>query len=175
MGPVLDALDDGADAPLVIVALARAPFMTHGTLRVACRRLRTIIASRAFREWHHASDQRLMLLQPEHAKGAEPGARLARRSSACFSCARSVRLARQFWMSSVLFASLDSRWRPSVDQKRGAGRGAAGATGCRDGPVLPRAGAVRRLDLGRVPIEARCLRVIARWRKINVSSRKRAF
>ena len=51
LGPVLDALDDGADAPLVILALARAPFMTHGTLRVVCRRLRTIIASRAFREW----------------------------------------------------------------------------------------------------------------------------
>ena len=32
LGPVLDVLDDGADAPLVIVALARAPFMTHGTL-----------------------------------------------------------------------------------------------------------------------------------------------
>ena len=51
LGPVLDELDDGADGPLVILALARAPFMTHGTLRVVCRRLRTIIASRAFREW----------------------------------------------------------------------------------------------------------------------------
>ena len=87
-------LDDGADAPLVVLAFSRAPFMTYGTLRVVSRRLKTIIASRAFREWHHASDQRLMLLQPEHAKGAEPGARLARRSSACFSFARSVRLAR---------------------------------------------------------------------------------
>ena len=94
LGPGLDALDDGVDASLVVLALSRVPFMTHGTLRVVCRRLRTIIASRAFREWHHASDQRLMLLQPEHAKGAEPGARLARRSSACFSFARSVRLAR---------------------------------------------------------------------------------
>ena len=35
LGPVLDALDDGADGPLVILALARVPFMTHGTLRVA--------------------------------------------------------------------------------------------------------------------------------------------
>ena len=34
LGPVLDELDDGADGPLVILALARAPFMTHGTLRV---------------------------------------------------------------------------------------------------------------------------------------------
>ena len=51
LGPVLDKLDDGADAPLVILALARAPFMTHGTLRVVCRRLKTIIASHAFREW----------------------------------------------------------------------------------------------------------------------------
>ena len=51
LGPSLDVLDDGADAPLVVLALARAPFMTHGTLRVVCRRLRTIIASRAFREW----------------------------------------------------------------------------------------------------------------------------
>ena len=51
LGPVLDKLDDGGDAPLVVLALARVPFMTHGTVRVACRRLNTIIASRAFREW----------------------------------------------------------------------------------------------------------------------------
>ena len=51
LGRVLDVLDDGEDAPLVILALARTPFMTHGSVRVACRRLNTIIASRAFREW----------------------------------------------------------------------------------------------------------------------------
>ena len=34
LGPVLDELDDGADGPLVILALARAPFMTRsGILR----------------------------------------------------------------------------------------------------------------------------------------------
>ena len=51
LGPVLDALDDGEDAPLVALALARAPFATHDTLRVACRRLNTIVASPVFREW----------------------------------------------------------------------------------------------------------------------------
>ena len=51
LGPVLDVLDDGADAPLVILALARVPFEDHGTLHLSCRRLNTIIASRAFREW----------------------------------------------------------------------------------------------------------------------------
>ena len=51
LGPVLDALDDGADGPLVVLALARAPFEDHSTLHVVCRRLNTIIASRAFREW----------------------------------------------------------------------------------------------------------------------------
>ena len=48
---MLDELDDGADGPLVILALERAPFLTHGTLRCVCRRLKTIVASRAFREW----------------------------------------------------------------------------------------------------------------------------
>ena len=48
---MLDVLDDGEHAPLVVLALSRVPFMTHGTLRVACRRLNTIITSRAFREW----------------------------------------------------------------------------------------------------------------------------
>ena len=51
LGPVLDTLDDDADAPLVILALSRVPFMTHGSVRVVCRRLNTLIASRAFREW----------------------------------------------------------------------------------------------------------------------------
>ena len=50
LGPGLDALDDGVDASLVVLALSRVPFMTHGTLRVVCRRLKNIIASRAFRE-----------------------------------------------------------------------------------------------------------------------------
>ena len=51
LGPVLDALNDGADAPLVVLALARVPFEDHSTLHLACRRLNTIIESRAFREW----------------------------------------------------------------------------------------------------------------------------
>ena len=51
LGPVLGALDDGADAPLVILALARVPFITHGTLQLVCRRLKAIISSPAFREW----------------------------------------------------------------------------------------------------------------------------
>ncbi len=42
---------DGLSDDLVLRLFSRAPFMTHGTLRVACRRLNTIIASRAFREW----------------------------------------------------------------------------------------------------------------------------
>ena len=50
LGPVLDVLDDGEDAPLVVLALARVPFEDHSTLHLACRRLNTIIASRAFRE-----------------------------------------------------------------------------------------------------------------------------
>ena len=45
LGPTLDVLDDREDAPLVVLALARVPFTTHGTVRVACRRLNTIIAS----------------------------------------------------------------------------------------------------------------------------------
>ena len=42
---------DGLSDDLVMRMFSRAPFMTHGTLRVVCRRLKTIIASHAFREW----------------------------------------------------------------------------------------------------------------------------
>ena len=50
LGPVLDTLDDGANAPLVILAFSRAPFATHGTLHLVCRRLNTIISLPAFRQ-----------------------------------------------------------------------------------------------------------------------------
>ena len=51
MAALLDTLDDGADAPLVILAFSRAPFATHGSVRVVCRRLNAIIASPAFHDW----------------------------------------------------------------------------------------------------------------------------
>ena len=84
LGPVLDALDDGADAPLVIVALARAPFTTHGTLRVACRRLKTLLRSPEFLQ------QRVETGLAEHGIVVAGGWRDGRRIADCsmFTCGR---------------------------------------------------------------------------------------
>ena len=49
--PYLKSLDDDADASLVIIALQSAPYESHKSLRVVCKRFNTIIASPAFRNW----------------------------------------------------------------------------------------------------------------------------
>jgi hypothetical protein len=77
MAALLDTLDDGADAPLVILAFSRAPFATHGSVRVVCRRLNAIIASPAFHDW------RVERGLAEHGLVAAGGARDFEITDAC--------------------------------------------------------------------------------------------
>ena len=41
---------DGISDEIVIAVLARLPFILHGTLRVVCRRVCTLVSSESFRK-----------------------------------------------------------------------------------------------------------------------------